>query len=677
MNDQTTMTMLKLLQDYKVEIPIVQRDYAQGRMDSHAKAVRINLLEDMKSAVLTGVPLDLSFVYGKAKGDKFIPIDGQQRLTTLFLLYIYAFYNDETKTDLLKKFTYETRTTSREFFKRLTAHRAEIFKDISSPKKKISDEIKDSEWFISSWLNDPTIKSALVMLDDIVETFKDLDNLAERLCNSLNSLITFKFLEMQDLGMEDSLYIKLNARGKPLTKFENFKAQLIGQMKKLGIPYASEFERLFDCDWTDFFWKNINSKKDFDNIYYAFFGIMLMNAGIIQDDNEWENTLDYSKVGIEIFDSCYYLLNAMCQKSNEEINNLMTESLAEGRTYAQRVMFHAISVYFLKSKGVEKNSLKDWTRIIKNLVLNTEIDNNTRYRNAIRGINEISEYWCSIASYFAGGNKISGFNQEQVKEEQVKAKIIEDDSSFAKELYTAEKHPYFSGQIRSALYLSRRDDGTYSQEKFQDYWAKISALFDDEKPHNGKLLRCSLLTLGDYTLDVSQFKTLCVDDPKETQKTPSLKSLFSKCGNLTTQLLDRLDSRGDINVQLHEIVDNHQVEENDWRICFIKYPELFKWMSISHLRLRNMSEEMHMIRNKWANGYNYNLFLSALSLELKSRGITSRFDEEFGTYIEHELFVKDYVIKHKCSQFIISSGDRDNQYNTNTICGTAEFIESN
>jgi uncharacterized protein with ParB-like and HNH nuclease domain len=116
MSEKTLDTLFELLDEYQVEVPIVQRDYAQGRQDAHAKTVRLNLLNDMRAAILEETPpLDLNFVYGKAEGEKFIPIDGQQRLTTLFLLHLFAFRDDKTKKTFLNKFTYETRITSREF----------------------------------------------------------------------------------------------------------------------------------------------------------------------------------------------------------------------------------------------------------------------------------------------------------------------------------------------------------------------------------------------------------------------------------------------------------------------------------------------------------------------------------------------------------------------------------
>ena len=54
-------TLSELLETNIVEIPIVQRDYAQGRKDEHATLVRSNLLSDIKDAVL-GVTTTLDLV---------------------------------------------------------------------------------------------------------------------------------------------------------------------------------------------------------------------------------------------------------------------------------------------------------------------------------------------------------------------------------------------------------------------------------------------------------------------------------------------------------------------------------------------------------------------------------------------------------------------------------------
>ena len=85
-------TLMSLCQEYdKIEIPIIQRDYAQGRK-SESK-VRSKFVEFLTQAFVSQVPVELDFVYGNVREEDnksvhtFIPVDGQQRLTTLWLLH--------------------------------------------------------------------------------------------------------------------------------------------------------------------------------------------------------------------------------------------------------------------------------------------------------------------------------------------------------------------------------------------------------------------------------------------------------------------------------------------------------------------------------------------------------------------------------------------------------------
>ena len=61
------------------------------------------------------------------------------------------------------------------------------------------------------------------MLDAISEEFRDTKDIWMKL---KGGAISFYFLPIKDLGLTDELYIKMNSRGKPLTKFEHFKAEL-------------------------------------------------------------------------------------------------------------------------------------------------------------------------------------------------------------------------------------------------------------------------------------------------------------------------------------------------------------------------------------------------------------------------------------------------------------------
>jgi hypothetical protein len=264
-------------------------------------------------------------------------------------LYLYAFRDDESKTSIFDKFTYKTRISSRRFLRSINENRQGIFTNEKIP----SSEIEDSIWFVPSWRFDPTIKSALTMLDAIHDMFKDIDGLDELLDRDP---LVFNFLDIENLGMEDTLYIKLNARGRPLSDFENFKAQLIARLKKLELSIEREFEHCLDGNWTDLFWTKYELK--FDEPYLNFFGVLFMNKGILRNDNNWSNTMNWEKIDKDLFEIIYYTLNFIEENPNsDDIREIFFNALSEKRTYEDRVLFPGLVTYISKSKGVDVSGL--------------------------------------------------------------------------------------------------------------------------------------------------------------------------------------------------------------------------------------------------------------------------------------------------------------------------------
>ena len=74
----------------QIEIPLFQRDYAQGRKGAMVERIRTSFLNVLHGAVTGGNAVSLDFVYGDVENRTFRPLDGQQRLTTLFLLHWYT-----------------------------------------------------------------------------------------------------------------------------------------------------------------------------------------------------------------------------------------------------------------------------------------------------------------------------------------------------------------------------------------------------------------------------------------------------------------------------------------------------------------------------------------------------------------------------------------------------------
>lgn len=279
MND--IYSFYKLISEYKIEIPVIQRDYAQGRAESKATDVRKSIVEKILDSVTKGgEKLFFDFVYGRVEGDTFIPFDGQQRLTTLFLFHRYIFEKCKCNSDcmyrencqclsLLSRFTYTTRQSSREFCEQMIIHTImppckylDTCQSVNDcPNRSISEYIKDQSWFNSNWEKDPTIAGMLTMLDEIDSQCKTKRNInfkdvAQKLTSGCVCPITFHFVDMGEHKMSDSTYIKMNARGKSLTSFENFKASLQEYLEKKGLTDLKDrFVDKIDGKWLDLFYE--------------------------------------------------------------------------------------------------------------------------------------------------------------------------------------------------------------------------------------------------------------------------------------------------------------------------------------------------------------------------------------------------------------------------------------
>ena len=133
MADNTKMerkTFYSLLygDDNKIYIPRYQRSYAQGRKSWDSELEEF--LEDIKNVLDKGAKDDsfnMDFVYG-GEDEGFSPVDGQQRLTLLFLIHWYVFSVKNKAEDIkkLEKFKYEARESTGLFCNNLVNNHANI-----------------------------------------------------------------------------------------------------------------------------------------------------------------------------------------------------------------------------------------------------------------------------------------------------------------------------------------------------------------------------------------------------------------------------------------------------------------------------------------------------------------------------------------------------------------------
>lgn len=508
----------QFLNEQIIEIPILQRDYAQGRKGK--EALRRTFLTSLKKALDDAIasnsgykPLQLDFVYGSSHKENdtnvtLQPLDGQQRLTTLWLLHWYIALRAgklEEAAKTLVRFSYETRISSRVFCQKMCISKnfesflvevnqyetslakaeshsdadneikngvekvKEILKEIKKPR--VADFIEANTWFYTKWKQDPTIQSMLRMLSgdkDEVEDQKkrrknkkdlhiEIDDSIEKIFASThqgafakywellisdNSPIVFYHLPLKKFGLSDDLYVKMNARGKSLTPFENFKADLVGYIRKQReneenrenctsteeypsntLPWEKIADPrigvaiLLDTTWANLFWKHRSKNNLIDEAILTFMnrffwnelfltGVPLeKNASYIHLNKDNGAVFDdftpylYDNGGIPVgfFEDLTTVLNRFgdfngtVEVPNQKNFNYRpiyidkekdgkTIQVVEGITQLGRILFFAVTKYF-KEGNYDKVSFDRWIRVVGNLISGVDEDGSQQIRS--------------------------------------------------------------------------------------------------------------------------------------------------------------------------------------------------------------------------------------------------------------------------------------------------------
>ena len=449
------LSFIQLVNKYKIVIPVIQRDYAQGRKTDKPTEVRKgfvrNLISYLQSA--DGEVHDLDFVYGTVVGGEFIPLDGQQRLTTLFLLHLYIASKSGNYGDfvsLLKsedsyRFAYKTRKSSTMFCERLLTYQviepatAEDDDSAEDAKKQtLYDVVTDQGWFFMSWLNDPTVSGMLEMMQEIDTQFSAIENFDLNAFNAAyerlkgdSAPVTFQMLPLNGYNRTDDLYIKLNARGVYLSDFENFKARLEDWMKGvLSNDMLVDFKKKVDGEWNDYLWQFRNESDNTDHIMENLFRNFIafsyrptqpqdqsaeqfkrnMNVTmsyLLEQNGKMMrfSFAQYSELGVvrkegdvdnqrKMIERVISFFDVYCRGIQYKGDWLQTEFIEDGRispkaSYSDRLRLYAYLQYCATHKNVDDTELNQWMRLIRNLDCATDIDTAGDFYEALVSVDDM------------------------------------------------------------------------------------------------------------------------------------------------------------------------------------------------------------------------------------------------------------------------------------------------
>ena len=617
-----------------IEIPRIQRDYVQGRDTAQVKYARARLIDEMVTALENDESLDLNFVYGKVDDRVFIPIDGQQRLTTLFCLHVYAFSREGYKDELLllnNKFKYSTRASTTRFLSTLLSHFLDFF---TQEELDIIKYIEDASWYSPEWDKDPSINSFKVVLNVIHEKFGTIKDLSSKLLSN-SCPVTFMSLKIEDIGLVNDLYIKMNSRGKPLTEFESFKSELFEFVDEYILPTdgftASDFKQKADNEWLNMIWSLCDDPaNECDAIYMSFLHQIIINRLVPSEygnDNseEWINLnsndgfYNFSnykpflrdKVAIkDIFftiELCRKLIDSRTNNTACELIKFLIKNAGKyDNKNKEPVRISTITKYAIQidQQDWDVDKFFNWFRVLNNLINNTQIDKPERYKSACKSVLSTEEEMSrDINNYMisTNGSSISFFDSKQIEEEVLKCRLISDENQWVEPITKAESDPYFSGEIRFAFSLcgitldNIPSDNLQAIQNFKDTWETICKLFSKNAKCNivveDNLFRRALLTYGDFSCWANSSYTFFFEEGKgyfNWRRMLRDENSFVVFARFFAGLkAETITCNADLENFLTRIIDNYNDMTNPLFYYIVKVPEIMQFMREKRFRTKD------------------------------------------------------------------------------------------
>ena len=640
------------LEQYHVVIPMVQRDYAQGRTTDDVNRVRSRFLDAIKSYLTKSEDdnevMKMDFIYGEKeqvwstttvnKLEKIIvtPLDGQQRLTTLYLLHWFAAKKgviEECHYKFLNNFTYDIRPSSRDF----CAHLMQYTPDWSL---SLQEQLTDQNWFMGEWKNDPTIISMLVMLDSINDKFSDIVDLWKILTGEKERIV-FYFLPLSENGLSDELYIKMNSRGKKLTAFEHFKAEYENLYEK-DSDEARIINHKFDVEWADTFFPYRNQDDIVDNEFMKYFfyvsHILCYEQGIKKSNDEFELIkLVYSdspkavanrKYLEEAFDCWYRVLtdyksiDAFFEKYlsgfvYEEGKVATFKNVSEYRetqnffhactklyqvnnnfSYSDFLFLYGIITYLINKETIKEEYFIERLRTLRNLIWNSN-------SGEIRGdADYMRDLLCQVKDLMEKGiinkelaHKFNGIQSDEEAEKKEKKQEIDIET-----LHRFEDHPMIYGYV-SGLGFAHLD-------LVDTFLSLFSGTPEFIKIHR------AMLAIGDYTQNDSS-RYYMGNHNRATWSQLLHRSNRSNFEENTMSVLRELLQRIKNGEELDAIIryylsEKEEAKAYDWRYYFVKYPDMLRGAD-GELTWDESNKYICTMLNKHQfNGQHWNPFLNVI-----------------------------------------------------------------
>lgn len=649
-------TFKSFLSKYHVVIPMVQRDYAQGRRSVEIDRVRNRFLTAIKNYLTQPANhyevMKMDFVYGETENvwskteanklEKIVvtPLDGQQRLTTLFLLHWVAAKRAGLQDDdysFLLNFTYDIRPSSRDF----CAHLVNFTPSFAS---SIKDQLIDQYWFVGDWHNDPTISSMLTMLDAIKDKFSDVDNLWELLTGDADRIVFF-FLPLAENGLSDELYIKMNSRGKKLTSFEHFKAEF-EDLYERDSEESMTINHKFDVEWADTLFsyrdKDDLTDKEFMRYFYYISHILCYQQSVKKSTDEFElikllyqespnaaqnrkffeRAMDcWSQVKEEFGTIGTFFAKYLTQSTYERGKVATYKTTAEYHTnqnffhaciklylvnnnfsYSDFLFLYGIITYLLNKDEIGETAFIERLRILRNLIWNSssgEIRGDADYMSD--QLTEVEELMIQGTIKAELKHGFNGFQEAEEKDKM--ARKAEMTFEEIERMHKYEDHPLIYGYVSGLGY-----ENLYLTDTFYDVFA-----------NNYQSIHLALISIDDYRQgDANRYYMANSNRATWTQLLHKSRNRnnFEQSMSVLIRLLEKVRN-GETIAGIREtfIHNQEQKQKYTWRYYFAKYPDMLRGAD-GELVWKESSYLCTTLNKHQFNGQHWNSFLNVVYQKL-------------------------------------------------------------
>lgn len=536
MGNNNSSYFKKLINDYIIYVPEFQRNYLQGDDSNESiKYKRDRFLDDIFDCIKSkSKSMDLGFIYGRVeqsyKGKLFYPYDGQQRLTTLYFLYLLIYFKykkyDEIQS-IKEKLFYQTRISTNRFIESFLSwildskEKDNIYYDFwNKDGKNLKGFIMSQDWFMmTEWNYDVSIINMLSIIVEIsrrVKNLGDITNIVNFIDKDENNPFQFDFIYVDDISKSDDLYIKINSRGKALSPFENLKSDI-------DEYWSNEDKTKLDAEWTEYVWNQLdvndkNKEKSFDNSFYNLLSNIFYLQYLVgldqQDINdkylfEIENKYKKGIVDKEWItpklccDSPYQMISSFLdamigsfksikdkqiESVNRKIFGLGDYQNNNGQNKMERADLFEIFVYYYSVSSLftennmefaDKRNLLNEIETVTNRIIENQrpyLDSPTNLVKALKSVkvlidnsiesHGVYKFFLSIDNDKKEQIK-NGLMKEQVEEEILKAKLIDKDSRYVDLFDKSYKELKNKGQLGFIFYLITNNNDL-SKIRFED-----------------------------------------------------------------------------------------------------------------------------------------------------------------------------------------------------------------